>query len=176
MDVEAVLRMNDDSWLSEPFLDLGGSSSDLQSDFFFPASNSHSHSNSMSMSNADSASSDSSHLHSPIFTDVSDSTSESGMVLVRSGKRKADSEKSGSSRNGERETEQRSRSSQSREHSQESDSQHGVDEVVQKSRKGHKKSRQGCFNCKKRKIKVCSSILEKGIEILNFSELELIGV
>jgi len=27
--------------------------------------------------------------------------------------------------------------------------------LVQRSRKGHRKSRQGCFNCKRRKIKVC---------------------
>lgn len=67
-------------------------------------------------------------------------------MIVR--KRKAESEKSGSSRNGE---------TNSREHSQESDEQ----EVVQKSRKGHKKSRQGCFNCKKRKIKVCLMITNR---------------
>lgn len=27
--------------------------------------------------------------------------------------------------------------------------------VTQRSRKGHRKSREGCFNCKRRKIKVC---------------------
>lgn len=128
MDVESIIRINDD-WLSEPFLDLGGSEG---AEFLFPNSGS-----------------DSDRLHSPIFTDVSDSTSESGLVLVR--KRKAESEKSGSSRNGSTEK------SNSREHSQESESHE--EEVVQKSRKGHKKSRQGCFNCKKRKIKVCLSPL-----------------
>jgi len=35
-------------------------------------------------------------------------------------------------------------------------------EVNQRSRKGHKKSRQGCFNCKKRKIKVCPRFRQPG--------------
>jgi hypothetical protein len=35
-------------------------------------------------------------------------------------------------------------------------------EATQRSRKGHKKSRQGCFNCKKRKIKVCPRFRQPG--------------
>lgn len=42
-------------------------------------------------------------------------------------------------------------------------SEHGLQsasdmKLVQRSRKGHRKSRQGCFNCKRRKIKVSFSI------------------
>jgi hypothetical protein len=42
-------------------------------------------------------------------------------------------------------------------------SEHGPQSVsdmklVQRSRKGHRKSRQGCFNCKRRKIKVSSTV------------------
>jgi hypothetical protein len=35
-------------------------------------------------------------------------------------------------------------------------------EAIQRPRKGHKKSRQGCYNCKKRKIKVRPRFRESG--------------
>jgi hypothetical protein len=50
-----------------------------------------------------------------------------------------------------------------------SNSEHGPQsasdmKLVQRSRKGHRKSRQGCFNCKRRKIKVSFIIRSRASE------------
>lgn len=148
----------DQDWLSDSFRDfINTSDLDPNSLLFPPFSGS-----------------DSSGMHSPIYTDVSEVNSEKGgrdrdgsapaiggaLVLVR--KRKADSVASSSSSKDHSQPEQDEDSKQKkkqRESSQESDPQsNDGEEVVRSGRKGHKKSRQGCFNCKKRKIKVCMMV------------------
>ena len=120
-----------ENWLDEPFLDINPSTLDVNTLLFPPLSGS-----------------DTSGDHSPIFTDISESNSENGsggVVLVKKRKESPSNMSASVMKN----------SKKSREGSHESES-HSNDgeEQTRSGRKGHKKSRQGCFNCKKRKIKV----------------------
>jgi hypothetical protein len=130
MDFQNASTTGED-WLGEPFLDINVADLDLHTLLFAPLSGS-----------------DTSGNHSPVFTDISESTSENGsngLVLVKKRKQSPSSASSSVEKKGKK----------NREGSHDSDP-HSNDgeEQMRSGRKGHKKSRQGCFNCKRRKIKV----------------------